>query len=112
MAKAVRVCSKAGNCSRLGIALQVRGAKNCASIEPLRRFYDKKPGWRQRQGANLLADALDPAMAAVDEKRHVGAERQADAGQLRLREVQRPQSVERDQRGRRVGRSVNSGLLR
>lgn len=62
-------------------------------------------------GRDSLADSFDPRVLPREEKRHIGAQTQADLRQLAGRQLELPQAIQRQQASRRVrGPTPHTGL--
>ena len=107
------VCSKARDYSRSRGPLKIRRNKNRLGVQALGRLGHHDLGWRQRDRGDLLTDAFHPRIAPAQEKGHVRAKAQADLFQLRKRQVQAPEPVERQQTGGGIrGAAAHAGLRR
>jgi hypothetical protein len=112
-AKLQRVCSKARDYSRLGVAAKAGVPEDRRVARPAAGLTTRKRARRHGHRRDALADAFDPGVVAAQEERHVGAQRQADRFQRGQRQVRAPEPVERQQAAGRVGRAAaHAGLRR
>ena len=85
------------------IAAQLRGAKDFGRRHGDGGHQHQIPGRRHTDVGKVLAHTLGKGRAPMHENRHIGAEDKADLLQLRGIETGTPQSIQRQQRRRRIG---------
>ena len=100
------VCSKALDYSSFCVPFEIWRAKDALRGRAARWFDHHKTRSGQAHGCELLAHAFDPGVAPADEERHVGAQGEPDRRELRSRQAQPPEAVERQQGGGGVGRAA------
>ena len=71
------LCKEARDYNSIGISDQERAGENGPRLDAAARFHHGKPLLRQVDRRELLANAFDPGVVAAEEKRHVGAQFQA-----------------------------------
>src|SRR5205823_3911133 len=81
---------------------QLKRGKNVSCRNANRRHCKREPIRWHRYGCEPISDAARERGFAADKKRHVGAERRTDRGELASRQSKRPQAIQREQHARGV----------